>query len=201
MRSLAFVPAALALALPAQALMAQAGDPARATVQNLCDGLIATMKAGKRAGARGRAAVIGPVVDRSFDLPLMARLSVGPSWTGLAPADQQAVTTAFRRMTIAQYAKNFDEFSGQSFTIAPQVEARGTDRLVRTTLVSKSEAPVAIAYRLRQSGGNWRIVDVFYKNAVSQIATRRSDFAHTLQTGGAKALVARLNQLAAEAGG
>lgn len=193
--------AILALQVPVAAVQAQAGDPARATVQNLCDGLIATMKAGKRAGAKGRAAVIAPVVDRSFDLPLMTRLSVGPSWIGMAPADQEAVTAAFRRMTVAQYAKNFDDFSGQSFTVAPQVETRGADKLVRTTLVNRGEAPVPIAYRLRQSGGGWRIVDVFYKNAISQIATRRSDFAHTLQTGGAKALVARLNQLAAEAGG
>lgn len=200
MRYLAFVPA-LTLAVSGPALFAQANDPARTTVQNLCDGLIATMKAGKRVGPRGRAAIIGPVVDRSFDIPLVTRLSVGPAWTSMTPADQQAVTSAFRRMTIAQYAKNFDAFSGQSFTIAPQVEGRGTDRLVRTTLSSPGDTPVAIAYRLRQTGGNWRIIDVFYKNAVSQIATRRSDFARTVQSGGAKALVARLDELAAGAGG
>ena len=200
MRYLAFVPA-LALAISGSTAMAQAGDPARTTVQGLCDSLVATMKAGKRAGVRGRAAIIGPAVDRSFDLPLMTRLTVGTNWTTMPPADQQAVTAAFRRMTVAQYAKNFDDFSGQTFTVAPQVEARGSDRLVRTTLNTPGDAPVAIAYRLRQSGGGWRIIDVFYKNAISQIATRRSDFAHTLQTGGAKALIARLNQLAAEAGG
>ena len=196
-----FTGAALAaLATPALVL-AQPADPARATIQSLCDGLIATMKAGKKAGAKGRAAAIAPVLDHSFDLALMARLSVGTSWAGMTPAQQQAVTAAFRRMTIAQYAKNFDNFSGQSFTIAPQVEARGSDRLVRTTLNSPGDAPVAIAYRLRQTGGGWRVIDIFYRNAVSQIATRRADFAQTLQKGGANALIARLNQIAAEAGG
>ena len=39
------------------------------------------------------------------------------------------------------------------------------------------KAGVPISYRLRQSGGGWKIIDVFYRNSISQIATRRADFA------------------------
>jgi phospholipid transport system substrate-binding protein len=186
------------LLIPAAAV-AQANDPARATVQALDDGLLTIMKAGKAAGIAGRSARIGPVVDRAFDLPLMTRLVVGPSWNTMSPADQTALVAAFRRMTIGQYARNFDGWSGESFTIAPQVEERGGDKLVRTTL-SGSGAPVAISYRLRQSGGQWKIIDVFYKNAISQLATRRADFASVLASGGAKALIAHLDELATKAG-
>lgn len=182
-------------------LYAQAGDPAVATVQSLDAGLIMTMKAGKAAGQQGRAERIGPVIDHAFDIPLMTRLAVGPGWTAIAPGDQQALVTAFRRLTVAQYAKNFDDYSGQSFVVAPQVESRGGDKLVRTTLKDPHGSDVAIAYRLRADGGAWKIIDVFYKNSISQIATRRSDFASVLQSGGAKALIAHLNALAAKAGG
>jgi phospholipid transport system substrate-binding protein len=103
-------------------------------------------------------------------------------------------------MTVAQYASIFDGYAGQSFVIAPKVETRGGDKLVRTTLKDPKGGDVAIAYRLRQSGG-WKIIDVFYKNSISQIATRRSDFASILQKGGAKALISHLNALAAKAGG
>lgn len=180
----------LALATPIPA-MAQ-GDSARATVQALDEALIAIMKA--RGTARSRAASIAPAIDRAFDLPLMTRLAVGPGWTTIAPADQQALTAAFRRMTIAQYATNFDSWSGEAFAIAPQVEARGGDQLVRTTLSQKGQAPIAIAYRLR--GG--KIIDVFYRNSISQIATRRSDFSAVLAKGGARALVTHLDSLAAK---
>ena len=190
--------AATLLLIPAAAV-AQANDPARATVQALDDGLLTIMKAGKAAGIAGRSARIGPVVDRAFDLPLMTRLVVGPSWNTMSPADQTALVAAFRRMTIGQYARNFDGWSGESFTIAPQVEERAGDKLVRTTL-SGSGAPVAISYRLRQSGGQWKIIDVFYKNAISQLATRRADFASVLASGGPKALIAHLDQLATKAG-
>ena len=190
--------AAAVLVVPAAAI-AQAEDPARATVQALDDGLLGIMKAGKAAGVAGRAARIGPVVDRAFDLPLMTRLVVGPSWNSMAPADQTALVAAFRRMTIGQYARNFDGWSGEKFAIAPQVEERAGDKLVRTTLTG-SGAPVSISYRLRQSGGQWKIIDVFYKNAISQLATRRADFASVLASGGPKALIAHLDQLATKAG-
>jgi len=192
------VVAAAVLLLPAAPLIAQAQDPARATVQALDDGLLSIMKAGKAAGVAGRSARIAPVVDRAFDLPLMTRLVVGQAWNTMSPADQTALVAAFRRMTIGQYARNFDGWSGEAFTIAPQVEERGGDKLVRATL-SGSGAPVAISYRLRQSGGQWKIIDVFYKNAISQLATRRADFASVLASGGPKALIAHLDQLATKA--
>lgn len=189
-----------ALVAPASAAMAQASDPARAPVQALCDGLVTIMKGGKAMGVRGRAASIGPVVDRAYDIPLMTRLTVGAGWNGIAPADQTALVAAFRRMVAGQYATNFDSFSGEKFTVDPKVETRGADKLVRTSLIQTGEAPIPIGYRLRASGGNWKIIDVYYRNSISQLATRRSDFSRVLATGGAKALIRHLDELAAKGG-
>lgn len=172
---------------------AQAGDPAAATVDGLDNGLLAIMHSG--AGQSGRERQIAPVVDRAFNLPLMTRLSVGPAWLTTSPHDQGELVTAFRAMTIAQYAHNFDGWSGQRFTMVPQVETRGLDKVVRTTLVSPGSTEV-LNYRLRQDGGQWKIIDVYYRDSISQLATRRSDFASVLTKGGAPALIAHLNQLA-----
>ncbi|MEO5866350.1 MAG: ABC transporter substrate-binding protein [Sphingomonas sp.] len=180
--------------------LAQATDPAQAPIHSLDDGLLGIMK-NKAAGVKGRAATIAPVIDRVYDIPLMTRLSVGSAWPTIAPGDQSSLVTAFRRMTIAQYASNFDAFSGESFSIDPKIETRGADKLIRTTLNVPKGAPVAIAYRLRQSGGSWKVIDVFYRNSISQLATKRADFAGVLSSGGAKALIAHLNALSAKAGG
>jgi phospholipid transport system substrate-binding protein len=180
-------------------VLAQAADPARTTIEALNDGLLGIMKA--KGTVKSRSATIAPVLDRTFDLPLMTRLAVGPSWTSIAPADQQALVAAFRRMTIAQYATNFDSFGGETFTIDPNIETRGGDKLVRTTLNTPGKEGIPISYRLRQTGGSWKIIDVFYKNSISQIATRRSDFASVLAKGGAKALVTHLDSIAAKGGG
>ncbi len=178
---------------------AQAQDAARAPVQALSDGLISIMKAGKKAGVAARAAQIAPVVDKSFDLPLLTRLAVGPAWTQAAPGDKAALIAAMRKLTINQYAVNFDSWSGQAFAINPQIDARGVDRLVKTMLTQPKGAPVSISYRLRQSGGDWRIIDVFYQNSISQLATRHADFEAILAKGGVKALVGHVSALADKA--
>ena len=188
---------ALLLALAGPPAFAQPADPANATVQALNSGLLATMRAGSAAGQAGRARIIAPVIDRTFDIPLMTRLAVGPAWTRLTPADQSGLVAAFRSLTIAQYARNFDSHGGESFIVVPQVETRGADKLVRTTLVVPKGASEPLNYRLRQSGGAWKIIDVYYRNAISQLATRRSEFTRPLATGGAQALIAHLNRLAA----
>ena len=186
----------LGAALPGPAL-AQSADPALDTVNGLDTGLLAIMHAGAGAGPAGRARLIGPVIDRTFDIPLMTRLSVGPAWNSFSAPDQQALVAAFRTLTVAQYAKNFDGFAGEKFTVLPQVETRGTDKLVRTTLASPSGEGEVLNYRLRQSGAQWKIIDVYYRNAISQLATRRSDFAGVVTKGGAPALIQHLNRLAA----
>lgn len=193
---LAAVPlAALGLGTSASA-MAEVADPAAQTVDALDNGLLAMMRAGAGAGQAGRARIIAPVIDRAFDLPLMTRLSVGPAWNGFSAKDQADLTAAFRAMTIAQYARNFDSYAGERFVIAPQVETRGLDKLVRTTLTAAGDAE-QLNYRLRQSGGQWKIIDVYYRTAISQLSTRRSDFAASIAAGGAPALIAHLKALAA----
>lgn len=183
-------------ALLADPAPAQAPDPARAAVQTLSDGLIATMKAGKKAGFAGRAAIIGPVVDKTFDLPLLTRLAVGGVWTTTSAADRTALVAAMRKLTVNQYAGNFDSWTGQSFTVDPKVDTRGTDRFVKTVLNQPKGDAVKISYRLRQSGGTWRIIDVYYRDSISQLATRRADFEAILAKGGAKALITHLDALA-----
>ena len=190
----------LALTMVSAPALAQSIDPARAPVQSLSDSLIALMKAGKKLGFAGRSAQIAPVVDRVFDLPLMVRLSVGPAWTKADAGDKAALITAFRKLTISEYANNFDGWSGQAIAVDQKVEARGTDRFVKTILSDPKADSVSIGYRLRQNGTDWRVIDVFFKNSISQLATRRSDFTAILAQGGVKSLVGHINQLAEKAG-
>ncbi len=194
-----FAPIGLVMAAAALPGAARAQEVAAAPVKSLNDGLVAIMKGGKKLGFAGRAAQIAPVVDKVFDLPLMTRLAVGVPWNAATPAERTALVSAIRKLTINQYAANFGNWSGQAFTIDANVASRGTDKLVKTQLTTPKEAPVSIAYRLRQTGGDWRVIDVFYQNSISQLATRRADFDAILAKGGAKALIGHVNTLADKA--
>ena len=172
-----------------------AADPAAQTIDGLDAGLIDTMKAAKSARARERYRRLEPVVARSFDFPTMTRFAVGPTWASIPAGQQQQLIDGLQRLTLASYVRNFNGYSGQRFDIDPKVATRGPDKVVTTRLVSPGEAPVTIAYRMRQAGGGWKIIDVFYNGSISQLTTRRADFGATLAKGGAAALIAHLNAL------
>ncbi|QUD86169.1 ABC transporter substrate-binding protein [Phenylobacterium montanum] len=192
--SLALAAAAFTLALaPAAAVRAAEADPAAQTVQAFDDALLATMKQGASLGVKGRYKKLEPAVDKAFDLRAMARFAVGPAWTKFDDAGQALVVDAFKRLSVASYAHNFDSYDGETFTVDPQVDTRGVDKVVKTKLVPKSGAPTPLNYRMRASTGTWKIIDVFYQGNVSQLTTRRSDLASVSASGDAKAVAASLN--------
>lgn len=173
---------------------ADAVDPTVVRIDKFHDALIATMKQGEALGTAGRFKKLEPEVDAAFDLAAMTKFTVGPAWTKMTEDEHKALIAAFRRMTIASYAHNFDVFKGQKFVTDPKVEARGPDRLVKSQVVPQGEKPVNLTYRMRKVGEEWKVIDVIYE-FVSQLATRRSEFASPVQTGGAPALIKKLDDL------
>lgn len=169
------------LALPAG--HARAADPqAAAPIQALDQGLIAAMKAGKQTPFTQRYAALAPVIERAFDLPTILQSSVGLRWSALAPADQQRLLEAFRKFTVASYVANFDQFGGETLTIAPEARSIGQDQVVGTRLVSGGET-TPIDYVMRNGAGGWRAVDVLLNGSISQVAVNRSDWRALLATG------------------
>lgn len=188
---LAFLVVALA-GLAAHAAVA-AADPAAARIDAFDASVVSIMKEGPKLGPDGRFRRYTPVVEDAFDLPLMTRFAVGPAWSGMTPAQQQALVRAFARLTAASYAHNFDSYEGERFVVDPAVQTRGVDKVVIAKLFVHGRAPINLIYRMRQADGRWKIVDVYY-DGVSQLTIRRSDFAEPLAEGGAKALLAHMGE-------
>ena len=187
---LAAVPALTAL--PIQSAQAQASDPSVAQVQGFYDALTASMKSG--GTAKSRYDRLKPAVEKAFDLPAMTATAIGPGWAALSDADKKALTDALSRMTIANYAKSFDSYSGEKFSVDPASVARGSDHFVKSTMKTSSET-IAFNYRLHQAGSDWKVTDVYLAGNISQMAQKRSDFAATLASGGPQALAKRINAL------
>jgi phospholipid transport system substrate-binding protein len=187
--------AALVFALVVSCVPARAADPAADRIQTFYNSLLDTMKKGPQLGMQGRFQALQPAVDATFDIPAMIQFIVGPSWSGMKDGDKTNLIAAFRRMTVANYAANFDRYDGEQFNVDSNVQVRGPDKIVQTTLVPKGDKPVPLIYRMRAStGADWKVIDVFLNGYVSELATRRSDFASTLAGGGGPALVAKMNQ-------
>jgi len=187
--------AALALALVGAAPAARAQtDPAAQAVQSFYDSLLDSMKHGRELGLNGRIARLTPAVERAYDLSDMTRIIVGPTWSSLPADQQQGLIKAFERMTVVNYAKNFDSYDGEKFVVEPAAQQRGADRLVQSKLITSGQT-VPFNYRMHDTGGSWKILDVYLNGSISELATRRSDFASTLSSGGAPALIKKINDL------
>jgi phospholipid transport system substrate-binding protein len=173
-------------------VQAQAMDPAVAQVQGFYDALQASMKSG--GTAKSRYEKLKPAVEKAFDLPAMTATAVGPAWASASDADKKALVDAFSRMTIANYAKSFDSYGGEKFTVEPASIARGSDHFVKSAMKTSKDS-IAFNYRTHQVGSEWKITDVYLAGNISQMAQKRSDFAATLASGGPQGLAKRINAL------
>lgn len=189
-----FVPIGIALGAFLPCAVRAAVDPAVAQVQSLQEALLGSMKAGAGEDVAARYRKLAPVVERVFDLRAMTAFAVGPAWPKFSADEQEAAIAAFARLTIASYANNFKTFDGERFEIGPDVVTRGADKVVQTQLFSAHAAPVSLNYRMRESSGSWKIIDIYY-GAVSQLTIRRSDFAAPIASGGAHGLIDHMNSL------
>ncbi|KAA2212504.1 ABC transporter substrate-binding protein [Teichococcus oryzae] len=180
------------LAATAQPAPAQASP--EAVVERFHEALLGIMRQARQLGPRGRFERLQPAMQAAFDLPAMTRIAIGPPWSRMEAAQQQALVQAFSDWSVATYASRFDGFSGESFRTTGQSTLRNNDRMVQTALDRPGNDPVQLNYLLRQSGGAWRIVDIYLTGSISELASRRADFARVLAEGGADRLIAELRQ-------
>jgi phospholipid transport system substrate-binding protein len=178
---------------PARA-QGEAGDPAVKVVRTFYDSLLQVMKQAKELGVRGRYERLSAPIRATFDLAAMTRIAVGAEWNAIPAEQQTTLVEEFTRMTIATYANRFDGYAGERFEVEPGSEARPTGRIVHTRLVQSSGEPIVLNYLLRDSGAGWKVVDVYLTGTISELATRRSEFAALLKSGGANALIESLRQ-------
>jgi len=187
--------ACVAMALAAMiSLSAQAGQGgARDVVERLHATLLDVMQRAETLGYRGRAEVLAPVLEASYDLPLMARVTVGRHWRKLDDEQRRRLVAAFSRLTVATYALRFDGYSGQRFEVTSQSPAGEAEVVVRSRILSGDGDPVALAYLVRRDGERWRIVDVYLKDKYSELARRRAEFSGIIRRQGFDALIAAID--------
>jgi len=187
----------LALIVVLLALPVRAQEAPPKVIEEFYAVILDCMKNADKLGFKGRRERLAPAIEKAYDLPLMARLSIGPDWQKLSPEDQKRITEAFKDLTVSTYAGRFDGFSGEKFEVEPTAQdAQNSNKLVLSRIITSKGEPIQLNYLMRQNNG-WRIIDVFLKGTVSELATRRSEFSSVLRRDGAEALVRLMHEKAA----
>lgn len=174
-----------------------AADAPAAAVNKLYEVLLANMKNAAALEFEGRRKRLTPVVQDVFDLETMARVSTGAAWRNMSEDERAGVVDAFAEWTIANYASQFDEFDGERFAVTGETDAGRGNVMVNTEIQAKTET-VALNYRLRRTGDDWRIIDIYMDGAVSQLAMRRGEFAAVLGRGSVGQLIDHMRAMASK---
>jgi phospholipid transport system substrate-binding protein len=166
-------------------------------VRNFYTVLLDLMQHGTALGPKGRYQKLEPVVRGTFDVPFMARLSVGPGWSRLTPEEKRRAVQAYIRYIAAIYANRFDAYAGEQFQVLGEQKIKhGT--LIKTHIVKSNGEPVSINYIVHDNDTAWQIRDIYLSGSISELATRRSEFANILRSSGIDGLIASLNKKADE---
>lgn len=171
-----------------------ATTPEAAPAVALDNGLIATMKAASAGkDVQSRYDALAPVVKQTYNLPEVAKNSVGFLWATLPAAQQQELTALFEQFTIYSYVAEFNGFGGQSFKVLPAEKALGAKKIVETQLLPGDGGdPVELDYVMENGANGWQITDVLLNGTISQVAVHASDFASLVSSGDASKLIAAL---------
>jgi phospholipid transport system substrate-binding protein len=197
-RMLAQLAVAAALAFGILSEPVAAAPEAAQSVRSFYEALLSTMKSGTNLGQRGRYAALEPVVLKTFDIPYMTRMAVGPSWATLPEAKQQQLTEAFARYVTASWADRFDSYAGEKLEVMGE-RPYASAVLVDTRIVKSNGEPVTINYVMRHNGDLWQVADVYLSGTISELATRRSEFSSVLRDQGVDGLIAAINRKASNA--
>jgi phospholipid transport system substrate-binding protein len=177
--------------IPAQA----ASGPPTEVVRNFYNVLLDIMQHAAALGPKGRYDRLEPVVLGTFDVPFMARLSVGPPWSRLTVEQKRRAVQAYSRYIAAVYASRFDAYAGEQLRVMGQQQIKhGT--LIKTQIIKSNGEPVDINYVVHDNDSAWQIRDIYLSGTISELATRRSEFAATLRSSGIDGLITSLNKKA-----
>jgi phospholipid transport system substrate-binding protein len=174
------------------AVQAETVQTPKQVVEEFQAALIDVMKQGKALGFQGRYDKLYPAIMRSHDLTKIARIVVGKEWEALTPDQQNSLADVFTKLSVASYAHNFKDFSGESFQFDNAEETSRGGVVVHTTLNIPNDKPVKFDYMLKEKTNGWAVINII-ANGVSDLALKRSEYTSILQRQGFDALIAQIN--------
>jgi len=176
----------------------RAADSPSTVVTAFHEQLLSIMKDAHQFSVKSRYGRFNPNIDHLFDMPRMARIASGESWTNAPPEQRQRLTMAFKHMGVSRLVTLFDGYSGEISETMSERPGPQNSRVVRTRLLIPGKRTVGISYITVRTGKRWAIVDALLDNNISELTVRRSEYRSVLKNEGVEGLISVLNKKAKE---
>lgn len=175
-----------------------ASDDATALVKRTTERMLSTLEA-RRAEVNRNPAIIFGMVDEilapHFDFQKITQGALGPNWRVASPAQQKALTEAFKQVLVRTYARSLLNYSGQEIRYLPvRPGSRENTVTVSTEVREPGASPIPIDYRMYNSGAGWQVYDVIVNNA-SLVSNYRTSFSTEIKEKGIDGLISKLSEM------
>ncbi len=157
-----------------------------------------TSLTGKELTDKQRQEGFRTILVRTFEVPLIARFTLGRFWRRASEQQQKEFVRLFEDFVVQAYAARFKDYSGHTFTVGKVREIDERDSYVQSTLALKDGRNIAVLWRVRGKSDP-KIIDVVVEG-VSMAITQRDEFASIINQKGGKVegLIAALREKTAK---
>lgn len=130
-----------------------------------------------------RAAKLLPILRQYFDMPRLAKHTLGAYWKRATPEEQAEYVEVFTQYMSAVYGRRFAEYSGQQLAVQ-RIREEG-DKSTVFTIVMGAEGEPRVDWDVNTAGGHNMITDVRVEG-LSLAETHRQEFASVISSHGGK---------------
>lgn len=111
-----------------------------------------------------------------LDLDFIGKFVLGRYWKTATAQQRKEFIDVYRKLSIQTWSARFDEFKGKHFEFNGTENSKSTDQIfVNTQVPMKEGAPAIVKWRVKETNGKMKIVDIIIEN-VSLAQTSRSEY-------------------------
>lgn len=131
-----------------------------------------------------------------LDLDFIGRFVLGRYWKTSTPKQRTEFIDVYREMNIKTWSKRFDEFKGKTFIFKGTTASNSANQIfVNTEVPMEQGAPAKVVWRVKETDGKFKVVDIIIEN-VSLAITARNEYTAYIKKSpdGVDGLIANLRQ-------
>lgn len=111
-----------------------------------------------------------------LDLDFIGRFVLGRYWKTATPKQRSEFITVYRELNIKTWSKRFDEFKGKIFIFNGTTPSSSQNQIfVNSTVPMDQGAPAKVVWRVKETNGQFKVVDIIIEN-VSLAITARNEY-------------------------
>ena len=137
------------------------------------------------------------IVEDNIDFPTFARLALGPAWNDMTEAQRGQFLSEFHTLVRSIFVEGIDQYNGQDVVVTDERQEPRGDRVVRMRIIDtrpgKRRDVAGVDFRLRESDGRWKAIDLSIAGISIAVACR-AQFAVFLRDGGVTRVIEVLKE-------